>query len=204
MGIPQWLLIHISCVLKRSGTSYSSHEPASRALIHISWVLYWSGTYFSCHGYASSALIHISCVFYWSGIYFICHGYAPAALIRISCVLGRSGKYHRLDGSWATTLLHAFWLKWSKIFVIQRMANSYKDIFFQNAPLNRYFEVSIHSMQKTMKNDDSIIEAIARITPFIDVKTTNHTLRWWFYHYKTYENTLKFNFWLIFNLYLMK
>ena len=43
----------------------------------------------------------------------------------------------------------------------------------QNAPLNRYFEVSIHSMQKSMKNDDSIIEAIPWITPFIDVKTMN-------------------------------
>ena len=30
----------------------------------------------------------------------------------------------------------------------------------QNRPLNRYFEVLIHSMQKTMKNDDSVIEDI--------------------------------------------
>ena len=39
----------------------------------------------------------------------------------------------------------------------------------QNGPLNQYFEVSTHSMQKAMKSDDEIIEAIPWIKPLVDV-----------------------------------
>ena len=55
-------LIHILCVLKRWGTSFSCHGSTSMALLHISWVLKRSGIWWNAFGMIHMISLYIFCM----------------------------------------------------------------------------------------------------------------------------------------------
>ena len=57
------ILLRFSCIQRWSGTLNIMHSLLHSASLHISWVLKRSGTYANESGFMGTALLHISCVF---------------------------------------------------------------------------------------------------------------------------------------------
>ena len=90
----------------------------SQLLLHISSVLRCSGTSFRCQGLSPTAFSHISFILKWSETSANKHGSFYTALLPISCVLKWSGTFTN-DGSFLTALLHILCFKmiWGTHFI---------------------------------------------------------------------------------------
>ena len=100
---------HISCIIYWSGIYFSMFVSSPTAFLHISWVFKLLGTYANNHGYMLTAFSFVSRVFKLSGTYFNNHGSTSRALIHISCVFKWSGRNSKKRGSRLTSLLRASW-----------------------------------------------------------------------------------------------
>ena len=102
--------LHISCILRWSGTYYRVYGSLRTASLHIFCVFNLWGTYSNNHGSFSTTLTHTSCILRWIGTYHRVYGSTPTASLHIPCVLKISGINAKERGLLRTSLLHASWV----------------------------------------------------------------------------------------------
>ena len=111
------------------------------------------------------------------------YGYIATASSHISCVLNWSGTSAKQRGSMRTASMHvSFVIRWSGtrcyptwnshiLFILLDLGESQILWTKKKTICTGNFKVAIYWCKKTMKNNNSIIETIPWIRPFIDIKT---------------------------------
>ena len=166
--------------------------------MHISWVLKRSGIRKNTAGLTRITSQHISGVLRWSGISLSVYISLRTASLQISCALKRSGTYNHLNHFRDIDFIY-LWAGWRSNFMDRTQITSNWSIYRCKKPMKTYlnsrWKMTIQLSKLYLELGHLSIYKQWTYTKklwFFLKKRWNHTLRWSFYHYKTYENILKF------------
>ena len=163
------LLYCTSPVFKLLGTCSSCHRSTLTALMHIPWALWQSGIIFKKYGPICTSLSHVFWMTFLNRLHILFK--PPWAQARVK-FYGQNADHFKID----------FWVDTTK----RKFIECKKQWKMMIRLLKLYLELRHVLMYKQWTS--------TRKWWFFLKKQWKHTLRGSFYHYKTYENILKFNF----------